>query len=645
MCGICGSINIGNESSIRRMTDLLKHRGPDAQGTIEIDGKKNRVYLGNTRLSIIDLTKAGNMPMQTEDQRFTITYNGECYNFNEIRFKLEDEGVRFRSRSDTEVILKAYATWGIESLDYFDGMYAIAIWDNLKEELILIRDRAGIKPLYYYHDGDVFVFASEIKSFFVLNEIRREPNYQSLALMAGFFWSPDPLTAFKDIHHLKPAHHLIFKDGSIDVTRYWRPKFKPDYYSDFTHAMEDLEDILRNSVERSLISDVPLGAFVGGLDSSLIGMIATRLHNNEFPFYTSTMPNHVQKRESRSDDLPYVQELTKNKNIPLFIHNISSDTAKLLPKMIWHLDEPNADPLHIQMYLMSKLARDNGSKVLLCGQGADELFLGYDRHRAMIYAERINRICPRLFLELMSNISRFLPVAYGNQGLALPRKLKRFLKSASLKPLQRFVDLYLFPRIENLKNVSMVWANHVDDAITLMIEKHRQFWDEIESTDILDKMSYTDTHLYLSGYNLFYSDKSSSAASIETRYPYLNREMMEFSFRIPSRWKVNGGEVKYILKKVSEKYLPKRVIYRKKVAFPGALRTWTREDWYAEIEKALLANPSGLWNKMYLKRILYENKSGKEDHAHFIWALLMVEIWHQTFINGKPKMIHGFFEK
>ena len=191
----------------------------------------------------------------------------------------------------------------------------------------------------------------------------------------------------------------------------------------------------------------------------------------------------------------------------------------------------------------------------------------------------------------------------------------------------------------------MAWADQVDDAVALMIERHRHFWDEIDSTDMLDRMSYTDTHLYLSGYNLFYSDKASSAASIETRYPYLNREIMEFAFRIPSRWKVNRGEVKYILKKVSEKYLPKRAIYRKKVAFPGALRAWTREDWCAEIEKALLANTSGLWDETYLKRILSENKSGKEDHAHFIWALLMVEIWHQTFINGKPRIIDGFFEQ
>ena len=432
MCGICGSINIGDEHSIRRMTDLLKHRGPDAQGTIAIEGNKNRVYLGNTRLAIIDLSEAANMPMQMEDRRFTITYNGECFNFIGIRSSLEEMGVTFKTHSDTEVILKAYATWGIDAIDKFDGMYAIAIWDNLKEELILIRDRAGIKPLYYYHEGSVFAFASEIKSFFVLDQIRRQPNYQSLALMAGFFWSPDPLTAFKNIYHLKPAHYLIFQDGRIDVTRYWKPEFKPDYYSSFTHAMEDLEKIFRDSVARSLISDVPLGAFVGGLDSSLIGIIANQLHNNVFPFYTSTMPSETQHKENRPDDLPYVQEIVEKNNIPLYIHDISTDTAKLLPKMIWHLDEPNADPLHIQMYLMSKLARDNGSKVLLCGQGADELFLGYDRHRAMIYAERINTVCPRLILDLLRDMSRFLPVAHGDRGLALTRKLKRFLKKINI---------------------------------------------------------------------------------------------------------------------------------------------------------------------------------------------------------------------
>jgi len=217
MCGICGTINLGNELKIKEMTSLLTHRGPDDNGVMDISNDCNKVFLGNTRLSIIDLSSLGHMPMQTEDKRFSITYNGECYNFPDIRKRLMNEGVVFQSHTDTEVILKAYAKWGTNAINMFDGMYAIAIWDNLEQVLILIRDRAGIKPLYYYHDGMRFAFASEIKSLLALDEIQREPNLTSLVLMSGFFWAPDPLSAFKNIHRLIPGHYLIYKNNEIKI--------------------------------------------------------------------------------------------------------------------------------------------------------------------------------------------------------------------------------------------------------------------------------------------------------------------------------------------------------------------------------------------------------------------------------------------
>jgi asparagine synthase (glutamine-hydrolysing) len=639
MCGICGTINLGNENKIKEMTSLLIHRGPDDNGVLEISNNGNKILFGNTRLSIIDLSDLGHMPMQTEDKRFTITYNGECYNFPDIRKKLTAEGVSFKSHTDTEVILKAYAKWGEKAINMFDGMYAIAIWDNLKQELILIRDRAGIKPLYFYHDGKRFAFASEVKSLLVLDEIKREPNLTSLILMAGFFWSPDPLSAFENIHRLKPAHYLVFKDNEIKIKKYWKPEFNPGYYKTFNDAAEDLDKIFTESVKANLISDVPIGAFVGGLDSSLIGIISNKYHNDEFPFYTSTMTPETQQRENRPDDLPYVKSLIDGKNINLYVHNISDSTANYLPKMIWHLDEPNADPLHIQMYLMSELARKNGSKVLLCGQGADELFLGYERHRAMLFAEKLNSYLPSGFNSIISFILSSLPVASGDKGISFLRKSKRFFKSAGYPPLERFVHLYLFPRIDDLKKISPVWADKVDSAMSTMIEQHRNLWNEIETDDIKTKMSYTDSLLYLHGYNLFYSDKASSAASIEARYPFLNKNVMEFAFRIKGDWKINNGEVKYILKKAAEKHLPKENIYRKKVAFPGALRSWTRVEWYNQIKKILMENKSGLWDLKYLEEVLEKNKSGKYDYAHFIWALLMIELWYRIFIlNNKDEI-------
>jgi asparagine synthase (glutamine-hydrolysing) len=637
MCGICGAINLGNEVKVREMTSLINHRGPDDNGILNISANGNKIFFGNTRLSIIDLSSLGHMPMQTEDKRYTITYNGECYNFQSIRERLCNEGIRFNSHTDTEVIMKAYARWGEDAINMFDGMYAIAIWDNLKEELILIRDRAGIKPLYYYHDGKRFAFASEIKSLLVLDEIKREPDLKSLVLMAGFFWSPDPMTAFKNIQRLQPAHYLIFKNNEIKITRYWKPNYNPDYYKNLTDAVDDFDEIFTTSVKDNLISDVPIGAFVGGLDSSLIGILSNELHNDEFPFYTSSMTPEAQKRESRPDDLPYVKKLIEGKNIDLYIHNISDDTATLLPKMIWHLDEPNADPLHIQMYLMSELARKNGSKVLLCGQGADELFLGYERHRAMLYAEKLNKFFPAGANSIINSILSSLPVASGDKGLSVLRKSKRFFKSAGYPALERFVYLYLFPRIEDLKKISPVWADSVDPALNAMIQKHGALWNEIKADDIKSKMSYTDSLLYLHGYNLFYSDKSSSAASIEARYPFLNKDVMEFAFRIKSDWKINNGEVKYILKKISERHLPKEIVYRKKVAFPGALRSWTRVEWYNQIKKILMENQSGLWDLKYLESVLEQNKSGRYDYAHFIWALVMIELWYRIFILNKKE--------
>jgi asparagine synthase (glutamine-hydrolysing) len=639
MCGICGAINLGNEVKIKEMTSLIKHRGPDDHGVLEISNNGNKIFLGNTRLSIIDLSSLGHMPMQTADKRFSITYNGECYNFADIRKILINQGVLFNSHTDSEVILKAYAKWGIEAINMFDGMYAIAIWDNYEQELILIRDRAGIKPLYYYHDGRKFAFASEIKSLLALDEIKREPNLTSLILMAGFFWSPDPLTAFDNIHRLKPAHYLIYKKNEIKINRYWKPVFNSNYYNNLPDAVDDFDNIFIESIKSNLISDVPIGAFVGGLDSSLIGILSNKYHNGEFPFYTSTMTPETQQRENRPDDLPFVKSLIEGKGIDLYVHNISDVTAKYLPKMIWHLDEPSADPLHIQMYLMSELARENGSKVLLCGQGADELFLGYERHRAMLYAEKLNSYFSPGFNSVINFILSSLPVASGEKGISILRKSKRFFKSANYGSLERFVYLYLFPRIDDLKNISPVWADYVDPALALMIEKHKSLWDEIEADDIKTKMSYTDTLLYLHGYNLFYSDKSSSAASIEARYPFLNKDVMEFAFRIKSDWKINKGVVKYILKKTAERHMPNENIYRKKIAFPGALRSWTRVEWYEKIKKILMENKSGLWDLKYLGTVLGKNKSGKYDYAHFIWALVMIELWYRIFIlNNKSEI-------
>jgi asparagine synthase (glutamine-hydrolysing) len=248
MCGICGTINTGTEKQLQKMVDLLKHRGPDDKGISYLKSRNNFVYFGNARLSIIDLSQMGHMPMQTEDGRFTITYNGECYNFRKIRDQLIKKGYAFRSSTDTEVILKAYQHWGKEAVDLFDGMYAIAIWDNMEEELMLIRDRAGIKPLYFYHDNAKFAFASEIKSLLVLDDIKRNPNIKSLILMAGFFWSPDPYSAFENIYRLPSGHYLTFKNGTIEMKRYWKPVFQPAYYKTVYEAIEDFDSIFANSV-------------------------------------------------------------------------------------------------------------------------------------------------------------------------------------------------------------------------------------------------------------------------------------------------------------------------------------------------------------------------------------------------------------
>lgn len=633
MCGICGTINIGNEDRLQKMVDLIKHRGPDDQGTIFLKSKNHRVYFGNTRLSVIDLSDLGHMPMQTEEGRFTITYNGECYNFQKIRQKLLDRGYRFRSATDTEVILKAYAHWGYEAVNLFDGMFAIAIWDNLEEELILMRDRAGIKPLYYYHNSDTFAFASEIKCLLELDEIKREPNLNSLILMAGFFWAPDPYTAFNSIFRLPPAHYLVFKNNNVIIKRYWKPQFQPNYYNSINEAVEDFDLIFKNSIKDHLISDVPVGAFVGGLDSSLIGILSQQHYNNQFPFYTSTIAPEAKKREDAPDDLPFVQQLIKNRDIPLYVHSMSKDTATYLPKLIWHLDEPSADPCAIQTYLMSKLARNNGCKVLLSGQGADELFLGYDRHRAVIYANKIQNVLPKSIISGINGLLSPLPVAIGDRGISCLRKSKRFFKSASYDPLQAFVYIYLVPPIEDLKKVSKLWSDRVDESVDFMIHKHKLFWNEINSGDTRDKMSYTDTLLYLSSYILFFSDKSSAAASIETRFPFLNKDVMEFAFRIPSKWKIQNNTVKYILRKMSERYLPADISYRKKVAFPGALRSWTRADWAENIQNLLLKNKSGFWDIPYLRNLVNRNKSGRNDYAHFLWALTRIEIWHNIFID------------
>ncbi len=633
MCGITGIINYKDTLNIEAMTRILSHRGPDDWGIKVFP--ESRVALGHTRLSIIDLSTAGHQPMHDASGLLWITYNGEIYNYREIRKELLAKGYSFRSNADTEVILNAYHCWGVGCLKKFNGMFAFAIWDERNRTLFAARDHIGIKPFYYYFDKDTFVFASEIKSIIASGYYQPLPDYEGL--QTPYMFQTWPKTGFKNVFKLKPGNYLIFKNKQLQFHTYWQ--FEPEEtLTDEKIAAAELEALLLKAVERQMIADVPVGAFLsGGLDSSIIVAMMKRFTHKPIHTFTIKYRKEDQKAEQMPDDSKYARKVADHFGCIHHEVEIEPDIIDLLPKMIWHLDEPLADPAAINTYMMSKLARENGIVVLLNGMGGDEIFGGYRTQLACLLAEDYQRYVPYPIRQMIKASLEMMPVAIGKRGIRTVRWARRFTDFADLPPRERYyaggwgiVSPEEFSRLYARVNGNGQGFWNCESVR----EQSRVF--ETGNISYLTQMNLSMTQYFLPDHNLNYSDKSTMATGVESRPPLTDHTIVEYMFQTAPQLRICGRTQKYLLKKVAEKYLPKEIIRRPKAPFGSPIRGWIRGplaeliDEYLsprQLQKRGIYHPQFVWEK------IRQDRAGIADNAHLIWTLLCREIWFQQFMD------------
>lgn len=634
MCGICGVVGRADEPLIQRMMDRLVHRGPDDQGVyIGETAGGERVGLGHLRLSIIDLSSAGREPMPDAAEELWLTYNGEIYNFKELRAELEAKGHRFRSNTDAEVLLYAYREWGADCLRRLNGMFAFGIWDRRNESLFLARDRLGIKPLYWAQTPVGFAFASEIKALLAIPGFETEPDPEALDQFLTFLWVPDPGTAFRGVHKLPPGHHLTLRNGALTIAGYWDLVFDEDNTASEEEWIDKLRAQIGRSVRGQLASDVPLGAFLsGGLDSStVVALMSGGAADPPVTFTCGFKPEDL-RYDILEDDVKFARLVGRRFSTDYHEEFLEPDVVDLLPKLVYHMDEPIADPAIITSYLVCRAARSRLT-VLLSGMGGDEVFAGYPRHAAVRVADVYN-----LIPEFISRpVVGALPGARPGRLTALFRNTKKLARSAALPQRERYLGFgTYFTQAEKGELYSPAFrdATRGFDPYSA----HNAYFDRVSSQDFVNQMLYVDMKTYLPCLNLTYTDKTSMAASTEVRVPLLDHELVELAARVPARLKLKGLNGKYILKRAAEAWLPREVINRRKAGFSAPIRAWLARDLKGLVDEMLSEKrirARGYFDPAYVRRMIQENASGREDNNLKLFQLLTLEYWHEVFFDRR----------
>jgi len=609
------------------MMDRIGHRGPDACGLVELVDPETSVVLGHRRLSIIDLSRASDQPFRKDG--LTLSYNGEVYNYREIRHELEGRGVRFVSASDTEVVLEAWRAWGTDALRRFRGMFAFAIHDERTGSLTLARDPLGIKPLYVMPRGAGVLFASELKA--IVAAVGSELSVDPAAMVAStlYYWLPQEYDAVHGVRKLPPGSwSTYFRDGSRASGVYWDAAQEAARAS--AGAQFDLREVLEASVEAHLISDAPVASFLsGGLDSSIVTALAHR-SNPAIEAYTIAFRPEDQKLEAMPDDARYARMMAQHLGIRLHEIEIAPDVVDLLPRMVDILDEPIGDPAAINTLLMCDAAREAGVKVLLSGMGADELFGGYRKHLATLLTARYRRVPRALRAGVVAPVVRSLPVAVGQRGLRSVRWAQRFLTFAELPEEEAFRRSYtLYDRDELVDLLDPALASAVDGVVG----RHRAIYEDTTLTDQVDRMCLADTRMFMVGLNLTYTDRASMAASTEVRVPFVDPAVFAAAFSTPGSQKIRGRTQKAVLKDAARAWLPDEVIDRPKASFSAPLRAWVTNDLRALVDDVLLDGElvrTGFLRRQPLQRLVDDQRSGRRDESKQVWQLLCLEQWYRS---------------
>lgn len=645
MCGICGLANWGDSETLVRMTQVQAHRGPDDAGVWEHRLADGALFgLGSRRLAILDLSASGHMPMSNAAGTIWIAFNGEVYNFAELRQELVARGHNFRSHTDTEVVVHLYEQEGTAFLQRLRGMFALAIYDLRGTEplLLLARDHFGIKPLYYTQQGGRLAFASEVKSLLEVPGVTPEIDVEALHQFLTFLWVPDPRTMFRGIWKLPAGHYAIFRGGELKLHQYWDLRFPPpchqSAYSDKA-LVEEVRTRFRRAVREQMVSDVPLGAFLSaGLDSSSIVAMMAEVADQPVRTYTITFPEKYRVGESTLDDPDVAGRVAQHFGCRHHRIEVDPDVAALLPDLTWHMDEPTADPAIITAYLVCREARKDAT-VLLSGVGGDELFAGYRKHAAHHWAHAYRRI-PAWGRELLEPAILALPSLRGSSLKGAVRLAKKMARSGSLDPREQFIRNATYldaAQKRELYTAKMAGETEGFDPAG----QHYERFARVKDADFLHQMLYLDTKIFMTSLNLTYNDKMSMASSVEVRVPFLDHDLAQFvASEVPPRLKLKGmlsPETKHILRRAMRDVLPAEVLRQPKAGFFAPVDYWLANEMRPLVDDLLgeeRVARRGLLRPEVVRRYVDEHRAGRQDWSMQIWQFLTLELWMQIFVDG-----------
>ena len=621
MCGICGIYNAQSSEPISpqllaEMTRLIAHRGPDDNG-VHLDGA---LGLGFARLSIIDLS-GGHQPMSNETGDIWIVFNGEIWNYQALRKELIEKGHVFRTNSDTETIVHAYEEYGVDCIARLHGMFGLAIWDSPRKRLLLARDRAGKKPLYYTNVDGNLIFASEIKSLLCHPQVKREADLQALADFLSVRYVPGPATLFAGIYKVLPGYWLLFENGSIREECYWDFSFGKTEHRPITEYLDGIKHHVYRAVEERMIADVPVGAMLsGGVDSSIISGIMSKLTRHQVKTFS------VGFDHPDYDELPYARMVAnhfRTDHYELVVN--SADLTQYWPLLTWHRDEPVSESSDLGVYLVSKLARQH-VKVVLSGEGGDELFAGYPKY-VVDWIARYYHIIPQAIRNgIIQPFIESLPYSM--------RKLKTAARNISQPAPQRWMNwfgVFNGQLKDNLLSPSLKAAIDLDSS-----RAFRGWLERNPQRDDLSSMLYLDTKIWLPDNLLMKGDKMTMAASLESRMPLLDYKLIEYAASIPSSAKIKSLKAKYLLKQAFADFLPEPILTRKKMGFNVPTGIWFREGQRDMISKLLLSErirDRGYFNHEYIERIVHDHLAGKTNYQAQIFMLASLELWFRVFID------------
>ncbi|MGH9946083.1 MAG: asparagine synthase (glutamine-hydrolyzing) [Pyrinomonadaceae bacterium] len=627
MCGITGFVNNDSSTADRSLLEAMNaaicHRGPDEDGYY----LRENVGLAMQRLAIIDLA-SGKQPIRNADGSKWIVYNGETYNYQELRRNLETRGHKFYTNSDTEAIIHLYDELGPGCLGHLRGMFAFAIWDEHDRSLFLARDRVGKKPLLYSHQPDgSLIFGSEFQALLKHPSISRDVDYEAIDAYLSYLCVPAPLTAFKQIRKLEPGHWLKWKDGHIETQRYWQPDFSKKIKISETEAIEETTRILRESTRLRMISEVPLGAFLsGGVDSSVV--VALMAQESSRPVKTFS----IGFEEQDFSELKYAKSVAEHVGAEYNEFIVRPNAMEVLPTLVEHYGEPYADSSAIPTYYVSKETRKHVT-VALNGDGGDESFAGYERHVAMLLAEKYRLIPAVLRKVFIEKPLSFVPTSEIERSRM--RDAKRFFAAANLPKNERYFRwLSTFDRSAKRAMYTTDFAETVasQNAATFM----DRWFEKSNGSGTLDAALFNDLMTYLPNDLLVKVDIASMANSLEARSPFLDHKLIEFAASLPENLKMRGFQTKSLLKKIAARLVPSEVIYRRKMGFGVPMGKWFRGEMKEFVSEVLLSESSlsrNIVKPEMIRKYVSEHTNAERDHSFQLWTLLMLELWFQRFID------------